>query len=217
VKRLLVVTVLFAGDLAGQTLVVDRPVAAGATAQAIELADGGFLGDAFQLGVDREVWVIDSIRVWVARYTGAGCPAKLGDQIAKITLYGALENLPAPGEPDCKCHALVPVRSVGMQPGTNSSVESGVKIAPSGAFWQIDFDEVRWSLPGDAKVLFAVRAAPRVAAACTVAKAWSLSASPAGEGYRLHRFDRDLVPEGPAAPDTAPKRLNIQVRAHRQP
>ena len=102
-----------------------------------------------------------------------------------------------------------------MEKGTNSPAIPSVKITADGAFWQIDFEEVRWSLPGNAKVLFAVRAAPRAGQSCSAAKSWSLSASAAGDGYRLHRFDKDLVPEGMADPAVTPQWLNVQVRAHR--
>jgi hypothetical protein len=187
----------------------------GVAKQAVEQEDRGFLGDSFHLGAAGETWVIDSIRVWVARNVPAACPAKLGDQISKVTLYGALENPPVPGEPECNCHALVPVRSVPLEKGSDRSGAASVKITPAGAFWQIDFQDVRWSLPGDVNVLFALRATAAAAPGCTAAKEWSLSASPAEAGYRLRRFDKDLVPQGFAEPAAAPKWINIQVRAHR--
>ena len=186
-----------------------------ASRQAVERENRGFLGDSFHVGADGEIWVIDSIRVWVARNSAASCPAKLGDQISKITLYGALENPPVPGEPECNCHALVPVRSAPLEKGSDRSGAQSVKITPAGAFWQIDFEDVRWSLPGNVNVLFGLRATAGAKTGCTAAKEWSLSASPAEAGYRLRLFDKDLVPRGFAEPAAAPKWLNVQVRGHR--
>ncbi|MCU1237171.1 MAG: hypothetical protein JWP63_5138 [Candidatus Solibacter sp.] len=217
VRSLLMVGALFSVCLAAQTVVVDRAISAApsASTQAVEREGGGFFGDTFRIGAAQDVWKIDAIRVWVAKDTSATCPAKLGDQISKITLLGALENTPVPGEPECRCHALIPVRSAAIEKGGDRSVAPNVKITSAGAFWQVDFLDVRWSLPGDTTVLYAVRATAGPSASCKAAQALRLSASPADAGYRLRRFDKDLVPEGPADVAAAPKWFNVQVRAHK--
>jgi hypothetical protein len=75
----------------------------------------GFLGDSFKLGNADENWMIDSVRVWALPDASPACSiGKPGDHIEKLTLYGALQNPPVPGQAECDCHALVPVVSTPM-------------------------------------------------------------------------------------------------------
>jgi hypothetical protein len=218
--------------LAAQELVADRGLPPGKPASqsielAGELAGKGFLGDSFRVGAAGETWMIDTIRVWAAsKPAAAGCSRNLpdvnmGDALEKITLLGALENQPVPGEPECDCHALVAVVTAALRKSTSASANRDVEITAAHGLWQIDFRNVRWSMPGGQEVLFSVRAtdrvkADRVKAACPLAANWSLAAAPASAGYRLRRFNPKGVPQGFAEAAASPVRISVQVWAHRE-
>src|SRR5438128_1251600 len=87
--------------LGAQTLVVDRGLAGKPVAQRIERPGKGLFSDFFRVGATGEVWTIDSLRVWAIPAVGAACGQELGDSIEKITLLGALDNPPIPGQPVC--------------------------------------------------------------------------------------------------------------------
>jgi hypothetical protein len=176
----------------------------------------GFLGDSFKLGVKGENWMIDSIRLWAVPDTSPACATgKPGDRIAKLTLHGGLYNPPVPGQPECDCHALVPVTSAPMEKGGARFSNRSVTLTPDGALWQIDFKDVHWSVPGGLDVLVALRAESRAAQACPAGQTWTLAARPADPDYRLRYFDKALVPAGLAEPMSPPRQLQIQVKAHK--
>ncbi len=206
---------LLALPLAAQNPVVNRPLDAASRPQRIERADKGLLADAFRLGAADEVWMIDAIRVWAMPAKGPACGEDLGDSIEKITLLGALDNPPVPGQPVCDCHALIPLAEIPLRPGSSASGNPNVTVTKQGGAWQLDFRNVRWSLPGGADVLFTVRATPRASASCPAGAQWSLAASPASSDYRLHRLNAKGVPVGLAEPAKTPRAVNVQVWARR--
>jgi hypothetical protein len=165
----------------------------------------GFVGDMLRIGAAGETWVIDTIRVWAVPNTSPGCPKNPADRIERITLLGALDNPPVPGQPECACHAVIPIVTASLTKGD-------VSLTPVTGLWQIDFKNVRWSVPGGTDILISVRPTARKIAACPVARTWTLAAAPAEEGHRLRTFDKDSVPDGylPSANGVA-----LQVRAHR--
>ena len=222
----------FACSLAAQVLVADRGLPTGKPASpSIELAGElpgelackpagkGFLGDTFRVGAAGEIWMVDTIRVWAApKPAAAGCSQNLGDSLEKIALLGALQNQPVPGQPECDCHALVPLATATLrQSGRDGNV---VELTAAGEFWQIDFRNVRWSMPGGQEVWFSVRATDRLKAdrpktACPLAATWSLAAAPASAGYGLRRFNSKGVPEDFAEAAAEPVSISVQVWAHR--
>lgn len=208
----------FAGFLHAQDPVLDRPLPAGQTPVPLEIERDaqGFLGDSFRIGAAGETWIVDSIRVWAIPSSLPGCPATPGDRFAAITLLGALDNPPVPGVPTCACHALVTIASAPLIPGSATSSNRDVKLAVGDHIWQIDFQNLRWSLPGSTDVLFAVRAIDRNRAACSAALHWSLSASTEA-GHRLKAFDISANPLGLADPTDPPLLINVRVWAHRAP
>ena len=188
-------------NLAAQTLVVDRGAPSAETVpQAIERQGKGFLGDSFRLGTAGETWIIDALRVWAVASSSRACSLKPGGHLDNIALLGALDNPPVPSQPECACHALVEIAKA-----------PGVQLT-AGGLWQLDFQNLRWSVPGGLDILYSVRAFPRPQAACGT---WSLNASPAGSEYRLRRFDKDAIPEGFAESPGRPLWINVQVWAHR--
>ena len=212
----LLCTLAIAGNLAAQTLVVDRGVPSGeGVSQPIEREGKGFLGDSFRVGTAGEIWVIDALRVWAVANFSPDCPPKPGDQLDKIALFGALDNPPVPGQPQCACHGLVQVAAAQFEPGNSAPMNRDVQLTAAGGLWQIDFQNLRWSVPGGMDVLFSVRGFARPKAACGAGRAWSLSASAASSGYRLRGFDKGAVPEGFAESQDRPLSINVQVWAHR--
>jgi len=205
---------LMALPISSQVLVVDRGLRGVPVGQTVERGKG-FYGDAFRIGAAGEVWTIDSVRLWALPGDAAACPRELGDRIAKLTLLGALDNPPVPGQPVCDCHALVAIAAASLGAGGSRSLNPDVRLSPDKGAWRLDFQEVRWSVPGDMDVLFSVRATPRKQDACGAAAEWKLAAGAAAEGHRLHLLKPAGVPEGLADEQQPPRAIHIQVWAHR--
>jgi len=109
----------------------------------------------------------------------------------------------------------MPVVAAPLEKGSGRFLNRTVTLTPAAALWQIDFRDVRWSVPGGLDVLFAVRAQTRVGQACDAGKSWSLAS--AGEAdYRLRLFDKDLVPAGFAEPASPGRQIRVQVWAKKQ-
>jgi len=155
------------------------------------------VADAFRIGASGEVWMIDAIRVWLVP-PSAACSRNPADRFEKISLMGALDNPPVPGVPVCDCHALV-------------AVATG-KIGEVNGLWQVDFKNVRWSVPGDTDVLFTLQASPHTKDSCDSSLALSTASAPAG--YRLHLLNKIGVPIGLEEKESS-RMMNIQVWAHK--
>jgi hypothetical protein len=151
---------LLACTLPAQTLVADRALPA-----SCGVPEPGVLGDSFKLGAKGATWVLDTLRVWAAVGDAKSCPELPGGRVEKIVLLGAIDNPPVPGQAACACHALVQIASAPLEPGASAPANSSLKLAPEGDLWRLDFENLRWSLPGGMDVLFAVRATGRAEAA----------------------------------------------------
>jgi hypothetical protein len=196
VKRILALTLLAAAGLCAQSPAVDRPPAPPPAVIGVERAGGGFFGDVFRLGSEGEVWMIDRIRLWFVPAAGAGCGRELGDSIEKLTLLGALDNPPQPGQPACDCHALTSLAVAPLRPGSSETRNPNVTIVKEGGGWRIEFEQVRWSIPAAKDAIYSLRAKPRGESSCAVEAGWSLAAAPAAPGHRLHVMDTKGVPAG---------------------
>ncbi len=192
-----------------QSLVFDRPLTGKPHPQRIERPGKGAFAEAFRIGSTGEVWMMDALRVWAMPATGAACGKELGDSIEKITILGALDNPPVPGQPVCDCHALVPIATIPLKAGSSASQIPSATLTQEDGVWRIDVREARWSVPGGTDVLFTVRVTPRGNESCHADTRWSLAASPAPDDYRLHLLNEKGVPVGLA--DPAPRFINIQV------
>ena len=207
---------LLALPLAAQSLVVDRPLGdRPPVPQIVERGAKGAFADAFQIGAKGEVWMIDAVRVWAMPAASPACSRELGDQLAKITLFGALDNPPVPGQPVCDCHALVALADVPLTPGGSSSGNAKVQLTPEKGAWRLDFHDVRWSVPGGMDVLFSVRATARRQDACPAVAGWSLAAAPGAATYRLHLLNEKGVPIGLEPAPKHPRTVDIQVWARK--
>ena len=204
---------LFALPLVAQILVVDRPLDdRPAVRQAMERGVKGAYAGSFRIGAQGEVWMIDSVRVWAL--PAPTCPRELGDRIERITLYGALDNPPVPGQPVCDCHALVALLAAPLAPRGSASQNPQVQLTPENGAWRLDFHDVRWSVPGGMEVLFSVRVTPRAPDGCQAAAGWALAAA-AGNAPGLHLLNQKGVPIGLAPAEVRAHAVDIQVWARR--
>jgi len=175
----------------GQALVVDQPYRSNAAKLGVPR---GFVGDHFVLGSHGEVWVIDSLSTWVSRADLPGTVKLLGGVEADLSPQGT------PAQPDCACHNLTVLKSGAVGPEIRVSA-----VAPR--IWRIDFQDLRWSVPGGVPIQFGVLGAGRNTASRTTSH------------HDLRLFDDDGKLLGrymaqDAPPDQA-LGIDVQVRGHR--
>jgi len=198
-------------------LIVDRVPSPGSN-QALGLPKEteGFLADDFQVGTAKEDWVIDHIRLWAVPDPMATSPRGLGDLFKKISLYGGIApELPVAGQegaPVCDCHNLPPIETAALEPDSNSTDNRDVKVSSiqlqSGLeVWQIDFENLKWSVPGGESIQFGVLAEPYPA------YAWHDLASPSPAGRHLRVFSSAGKLQAEFHGNSA-ARMNIQVWGH---
>lgn len=166
-----------------------------------------FLGDDFSVGASGEVWIIDTIRTWAF---ADDAPKPLFD---KITLYGGLAGQPIPKEQaECACHGVVAIKTaeapgspdVLVTPATYRGVAGHLEDGKSFRLWQVEFRNLRWSVPGGTGLQFAVKA--------ETSRSWHNGASAVGAPHRLRVFDsagqlRSFL-------DDAENRINVQIWGH---
>ena len=200
----LCVPLLVCGGLSGQMLLVDRGLppgnlnsAAGPARANLRLEwnredNQGFVGDVFQVGAPGEVWRIERVRTWAVpddRNPGAA----LGDLYSRIALYGGLDG-----------GSLAVLKMAELAPGASAPSTPGVTAAPaaydSGAayeefgrslpLWQIEFSNLRWTVPGGVPVAFGVMGTGwPVPGGGGANYLWFNHASAAGASYRLRMFN----------------------------
>ena len=133
------------------------------------------------------------MRVWAVQ------AADPGDGFGKITLYGGIAaDPPAPGQTECACHGPVALKT-----GPSDMGFTSVEGAPD--VWQVDFRNLRWSVPGGTAIEFGVKATAQE-------RFWTYAASPAKEAHRLRVFNGSGMLQ---ALLDSPKRISLQVWAHR--
>jgi hypothetical protein len=124
-----------------------------------------FIANDFVVGAAKGDWVIDRIRLWAVADPKAPSPRALGDIVKKISLLGGIaRDLPKPDQPpgaDCDCHNLPVLKSTSIEPGSNTAGNRDVEIASGPQIhgsptWQIDFNDLRWSVPGGIRIQFGV-------------------------------------------------------------
>jgi hypothetical protein len=180
----------FSSGLSAQTLLLDRGLHPSGLLPKPDLhaawvADkNSVVGDDFTVGNKGEIWFIDTVRVWAIVDTG---PGPLFD---KITLFGGLAGQPLPKEQlECACHGLVPLKTAGSSGSADVNVSpaphfDGALIQEEGKAFrvlQLEFRNVRWSVPGGLPVQFAVKP--------ETTRAWYNYASEMKTPHRLRIFD----------------------------
>jgi hypothetical protein len=207
----------------GQALLVDRSLSAGQAMVRLGVPQG-FLGDRFALGARGEVWVVDRLAVWAVADPNREEAERLGDLFGSVKLFGGIEaELPAPGQPaqpDCACHNLVVLKSGTLRPGMDAADTAEIQISAAGrGTWRVEFNGVRWSVPGGVPLQFGILATGRTAGQGQPRPVWfnSAAANPASHDLRL--FDGSGKLLGRYAPDGLPLDpavgFHVQVWGHR--
>jgi hypothetical protein len=154
---LIIVFLALPGCAASQALLLDRGLIPDSHTKAIGIdctgADGSLTGDDFSIGREGETWVIDKIRAWIIS------PHAFGAQFQTITFLGGLANDQATVE--CACHNLLPMKRGMLSDEGSGNPDIVVSSTSVANLWQVDFQNFRWSVPGGAKVQFAIHAVPR--------------------------------------------------------
>jgi hypothetical protein len=202
-------------------LIVDRAASAAGN-QPLGLAKdaNNFLADDFQAGATGEDWVIDHIRLWAIPDPKAPSSSAqhLGDMFQKISLYGGIApDLPPanqPPTPECDCHNLPALKTATLEPGADTPKASDITISAKGQHdlpdtWQIDFENLSWSVPGGTPIQFGVLGEPRPGNGGFT----YFNLGYAGEGQHLRLFSSIGKIEH-AVDDQGPARMYIQVWAH---
>ncbi len=205
----------FASNVPAQMLIVDRGPGSGSN-QSLGLAKetNAFLADDFVAGAAKEDWVIDHIRLWAVPDPKAGSPQSAGDLFRKISLIGGIApDLPVPGQPapvECDCHNLPALKTAVLQQGSNSTDSPEVTISANkqegSDLWQIDFKDMKWSVPGGTSIQFGILADAYAGAT------WYNLGSAADAGHlrvfsNVGKLQNVFQSDSPAA-------MNIQVWGH---
>ncbi len=151
-------------------LILDRaPSAESVESVGLTKQSDAFIADDFVIGAAKEDWIIDRIRLWAVAGPKAPSPSALGDIVKKISLLGGIApDLPKPNQPPgavCDCHNLPVLKSTSIEPGSNTAGNRDVEIANGPQIhgsptWQIDFNNLRWSVPSGTRIQFGVFAEP---------------------------------------------------------
>jgi hypothetical protein len=163
-KLFQIVLVFFAssGCLGAQTLIFDRGLPASADILIGWTDDTQhFIGDDFIVGGPEDVWIIDRIRTWVSVEAKDGI--LLGDIFQKITLFGGLAGDPTSSNKgaECACHDTLPLKIANLDGNASDNPDIQFSQVHNLKVWQIDFNNLRWSVPGGAKLQFGINAISR--------------------------------------------------------
>ncbi|MGA7446169.1 MAG: hypothetical protein WBQ43_08355 [Terriglobales bacterium] len=209
----------FVADISAQQLmlILDRaPTAESVQSFGMAKRTDAFIADDFVIGAAKEDWIIDRIRLWAVADPEAPWPRALGDLVKKISLLGGIApDLPQPNQPkgaDCDCHNLPVLKSTSLQPGSNTAGNRDVEIASGPQIhgsptWQIDFNDLRWSVPSGVRIQFGVFAEPNSG------RVWYNLATPADPAGQLRVFSSTgKFEKAFTSPSSA--RINVQVWGH---
>lgn len=236
-------TLLFASGSGspGTTLLVDRGLPA-ADSQGVHLRvgwtakDGILVTDHFMIGEPGELWVIDKARTWAVPGLQSGTPNALGDFFERVTLYGGLESENPPATPqaataECACHGPIPIAATPLGRGANVSQSPQVVLTPvtyaggasyreegrSLSIWQIDFQDLRWNVPGGLSIQFGVLGLGRPGTGQNGRHVWFNHASTTSGKHQFRLFETGgspvVLPDGVLPADESVG-INVQVWGH---
>jgi hypothetical protein len=173
----------------------------------------GFIADHFQVGERGEIWIVDAIRTWATADANGAPGRKLPALFQKLTLFGGIEAPPPepaqPPQPECDCHNLMTIKSA-----TAGSATSDVRLSSAdGGLWQVDFQNLHWSIPGGMPIQFGIMG---VSAS---GDPWYNYAAESGGVHELKAFDDHGKLEGPLKIEgqavNSGIALRLQVWAHK--
>lgn len=210
-------------DLPAQMLILDRGPSSGSN-QLVGLTkeSNAFLADDFQVGVAPEVWVIDHIRLWAVPDPKASSAHGPGDLFTKINLYGGIApDMPPPDQKataDCDCHNLPALKTAVLEPGSHSTDSPDVVVSSRSQHdgpgaWQLDFENLKWSVPGATSIQFGILAEARQGNDPAASYTWYYLASPGPGGDHLRVFS-SLGKLQSSYQNGGNARVNIQVWGH---
>jgi hypothetical protein len=205
----------------GQALLVDRSLAADDSGTAPLGVSPGFVGDHFQVGNPKEVWVIDRLAVWAVADPSAGGAQPLSELYESVNLFGGIESqLPAPGQPDCACRKVVAVQKGALQPGADATDNARIRItAVTPGTWRVEFNDLKWSVPGGMPIQFGVAATGRASGTLGQRYTWFTHAAEDGGAHDLRLFAENGNLLGRFAPNglrlNPSVGMNVQVWGHK--
>ena len=117
-----------------------------------------FVGDRVVVGASGETWIVDSIRTWAVVRGGKGGATPLGTLYQKVVLFGGIETpLPVPGQPQCDCHDVMPIKTIPLHPGSDGFEGGDLKVDWRGPeLLELQFRRLQWSAPGGVPLQFGV-------------------------------------------------------------
>jgi len=237
----------FGSRLPGETLLLDRglPPANPASAAASQLVklrvgwsaeEGVFVTDHFTIGGLGEIWVIDRVRTWGFPSVPSAQRETLGDLFERITLYGGLESETPPATPEaaaaeCACHGPVPIANAELRRGSSVAENRQVSLTPvtdaDGSpyreegrilgLWQVDFQNLRWSVPGGLNVQFGVFGLGRAASGRKNRPTWFSHGSTTNGKHQFRLFGtagNPVVPVNGSLTKDESIGINVQVWGH---
>jgi hypothetical protein len=215
---LFIPALLICGDSPrNQLLVVDRGPAGSGTARSVAVRrtqGSGFVGDHFRIGESADVWIIDTIRIWVLSGNPPASETALGNLLESISLFGGIEAAPPPPgqppQPECDCHNLMTIKTAQFRPGTDELQNGDIVITRGGGALTVDFQNLHWSVPGGVDLQFGAMGKAR-----REAQPWIMQATTSIEPHQLKLFDEKGKLEGPYAIEDRTVALNVQVWAHK--
>jgi hypothetical protein len=210
--RFAIAIFVLSGCLSAQTLIFDRGISNDTNISLGWTEDNQhFIGDEFIVGTKGEVWIIDKIRTWAVVENKDGL--SIEDLFKKIELFGSLaeDALPNPDAATCACHDAIILKAANLREKFTDNSDVQISPSPGLKLWQIDFNNMRWSVPGGAKLQFGINAILRTPSEQNSAYFWLNSASTLPAKRPLRIFTQsgklELLRGYPAA-------INIQVWGH---
>jgi len=203
-------------NLSAQMLIVDRgPTSTSNQSLGLTAKTDAFLADDFVIGVAKEDWVIEHIRLWAVPDPKANGAQGAGDLFKKISFFGGIAPdilVAGPNAPvECDCHNLPALKTAAIEPGGNSTDSPDVAISSNkqegSDLWQVDFKEMKWSVPGGTSIQFGILAEP------FAGFTWYNLGSPTDSSH-LRVFSNVGKVQGPYQGDAAGSTMNIQVWGH---
>lgn len=210
--------VLSAAPVYGQMMVVDRSAAPKSGVSEIGRSRGsGYVGDYFRIGSARELWVVESARVWVTPEHRDRKDGKIGDFFEKISFAAGIEFPPPPsGQPDCNCHPLIPLQTAAFHNGSDEPDAADIRVSRlADNVWQIDFRSLHWTVPGATNLQFGISAKGRPSGSAESYRLWT-ALSDSDTPHQLRSFTDAGKMEGVYTEKALHARstIRIQVWAH---
>jgi hypothetical protein len=205
----------FSGQISPQALLVDHRPSQPIQKLRAKAGQAAFVADEFSVGREGETWMIDRLRLWIVLDPAAARARTLGEVFRTVSLYGGVapETDSDPAD-NCDCHNLPSLEAAtfplaGDVISNREVTVSQTRLSDGVVLWQLEFGNLRWSVPGGIGLVFGLAAEPRFSADVT----WFYSGYSSGSDRPLYTFSATgkLVSPKGNAPNA---RMNVQVWGH---